>query len=225
MRFDIITIFPQIFDSYFNESIIKRAREQKLVDIRIHDLRQFAKDKHKKVDDKAYGGGPGMVLKVEPIAAAVNFILKGDAKIRNKKVKILLFSAGGKQFDAKMAREWSVKYNRVIMIAGHYEGVDERIFPLLKSGGYQLQAVSVGPYVLTGGEIPAMVVVDAVSRHIPGVLGKSESLEENRFGPGLPAYTRPGIFEWKGKKYKVPAILLSGNHKLIKEWRDKNLLT
>ena len=223
MRFDIITIFPKIFDSYFDESMIKRAREKKLVDIRVHDLRAFTKDKHRKVDDKAYGGGPGMVIKIEPIVKAIDSILKRKTKNEKRKTKVILFSAVGKQFDAKMAREWSKKYERIVMIAGHYEGIDERIFDVLKAKSYKLEAVSVGPYVLTGGEIPATVVVDTVSRHIPGVLGKSDSLEEKRFGAGLPAYTRPEVFEWptkgKKKKYVVPKVLLSGDHKKIEEWR------
>ncbi|KKU06041.1 MAG: tRNA (guanine-N(1)-)-methyltransferase [Parcubacteria group bacterium GW2011_GWA2_45_30] len=223
MRFDILTIFPHSFDSYLNESMIKHARAKKLVDIHIHDLRKFTRDKHKKVDDRPYGGGPGMVIKIEPIARAIDSILKvksQKSKVKSK-VKIILFSATGKQFDAKMAREWAKKYDRIIMIAGHYEGVDERIFKVLQTTNYKLQAISIGPYVLTGGELPALVVVDAVSRHIPGFLGKAESLEEKRYGIGLPVYTRPETFIHKGKKYKVPKILLSGDHKKIDAWRNK----
>ena len=225
MRFDIITIFPKIFDSYFNESMIKRAREKKLVDIRIHDLRKFSRDKHKKVDDRSYGGGPGMVLKIEPIIRAISSILsdKRQATSDKKKTKIIFFSASGKQFDAKMSRDWAKKYDRIIMIAGHYEGVDERIFSVLKAKSYKLEAVSIGPYVLTGGELPAMVVVDAVSRHIKGVLGKEESLEEKRHGVGVPMYTRPEIFKVKSKKYRVPKVLLSGDHKKIEEWRRSHV--
>ena len=214
MHFDIVTIFPGAFDSYFNESMIKRAREKKLVDIQIHDLRKFSRDKHKKIDNRPYGGGPGMVLKIEPMARAVGSILK--FKNKNEKVKILLFSAAGKQFNQKMAREWAKKYSSIIMIAGHYEGVDERI-----KKAFNLEEISMGPYVLTGGELPSMVVVDAVSRHIPGVLGKKESLEEKRHGVGIPTYTRPEVFEYKGKKYRVPKVLLSGDHKKIEEWRRK----
>jgi len=219
MRFDIITIFPHMFDSYFNESIIKRAQEKKLVDIHVHDLRKFSRDKYKKVDDRPYGGGPGMVLKIEPIAGALCSILKTMGK--KQKTKVILFSAAGKQFDAKTAREWSKKYVRIIMVAGHYEGVDERITKVLQVTSHKLQVISVGPYVLTGGEIPAMIVVDAVSRHISGVLGKLESLEEKRLGVGIPMYTRPEVFIYKGKKYAVPKVLLSGNHKKIEEWRRK----
>lgn len=219
MRFDIITIFPKIFDSYLNESMMKRARAKKLVDIRIHDLRKFTRDKHKKVDDRPYGGGPGMVLKIDSIAKAIESILK-----IKKNVKVILFSADGKQFDSKMAANWAKKYDRIIMIAGHYEGVDDRIFKVLKSKIYNLQSISIGPYVLTGGELPALVVVDAVSRHIPGFLGKEKSLEEKRHGIGIPVYTRPEVFAWQGKKYRVPKVLLSGDHKKIEEWRKKHIL-
>jgi len=210
MRFDIITIFPGMFDSYINESIIKRAREKKLVDIHVHDLRSFTEDKHNKVDDRPFGGGPGMVLKAEPLARAIGSIPK------KKKHIIVLFSAGGELFDAPRTRAWIKKYDQVIMIAGRYEGVDERIKKIFK-----IQEISIGPYVLTGGELPAMVVMDALSRHIPGVLGKEESLEEMRYGVGLPAYTRPEVFEYKRKKYRIPEELLSGNHALIEEWRKK----
>ena len=221
MRFDILTIFPNIFDSYLNESIIKRAREQKLVDIRVHNIRTFANDTHKKVDDRPFGGGPGMVMKVEPLVCALDDILH-TSKIKKSKRKIILFSAGGEQFDAKKAAQWPKKYDQIIMIAGRYEGVDERIFKFLQATSYKLQALSIGPYVLTGGELPAMVLIDAISRHIPGVLGKEESLEETRYGVGVPTFTRPEVFEYKGKKYRVPKELLSGDHKKIGEWRRKH---
>lgn len=220
MRFDIITIFPKIFDSYLNESMIKRARRNMLVDIRVHDLRRFTRDKHKKVDDRPYGGGPGMILKVEPIARAVSSL---KLKARSEKLNVILFSASGKQFTQKMARDWAKKYDRIVMIAGHYEGIDERIKKLFHNSGFRFQEISIGPYVLTGGELPAMVVIDAVSRHIPGVLGKEESLEEKRQGIGVPMYTRPEISEWRGKKYRVPKVLLSGDHKKIEEWRIKHV--
>ena len=232
MRFDIITIFPNIFDSYFNESMIKRARAKKLVDIRIHDLRKFSRDKHKKVDDRPYGGGPGMVLKAEPILRAIEWLLKPSIskskfliskQSLNSKLKILivLFSPAGKQFDQKMSRELAGKYNRIIMIAGHYEGIDARLVPAIRNLKLGIRHLSIGPYVLTGGELPAMVVVDAVSRHIKGVLGKVESLEEKRHGIGLPVYTRPEIFKWRGKSYRAPKMLLSGNHAGIQNWLSK----
>ncbi len=217
MKFDIITIFPKIFDSYLNESMIKRAQAKKLVDIRIHDLREFALNKHKKVDDRPYGGGPGMVLKVEPLIKVISSILQNKSK-KDKKIKIILFSAAGKQFDGKMAANWAKQHRQLVMIAGHYEGVDERVRKIFK-----LEEISIGPYVLTGGELPALIMVDAVSRHLPGFLGKEQSLEEKRLGVGVPMYTRPEIFFWQKKKYKVPEVLISGDHKKITEWRKSNI--
>jgi len=214
MRFDIITIFPEMFDSYFDESILKRAREKKLVEFRVYDLRDFSRDLHKKVDDKPYGGGPGMVMQIEPLARALSSVIPAKAGIQKSRTKIILFSAAGKQFDARQAAQWAEKYEQIVMIAGRYEGVDSRIKKL-----YKVQEISIGSYVLTGGELPAMVVADAVSRHIPGVLGNEESLEERRHGVGGAVYTRPEIFAWHGKKYRVPKILLSGDHRKIEQWR------
>ena len=204
MKFDIITIFPNTFDSYFKESIIKRAQEKHLIKINIHNLRDYTTDKHKTVDDKPYGGGPGMVLMIEPIYKAVKKI-KGKSK-----AKVILFSAKGKKFDQKMAKRFS-KLDKLIMICGHYEGVDERIAKHIAD-----EEISIGDYILTGGEIPGMIVVDAVTRLIPGVLGKKESLEEIK--GSYPVYTRPEIFN----KLKVPKTLLSGDHKKIEEWRKKH---
>jgi|SRR3989344_1588223 len=221
MQFDIITIFPKIFNSYLDESIFKRAQKNGKIKINIINLRDFANDKHKTVDEKPYGGGPGMVFKIEPMAQAIGSILNLKSqisKVKNK-VKIILFSASGKQFDSKMASDFAKKYNRIVMIAGRYEGVDERIKKIVRDSGFGICELSIGPYVLTGGELPAMIVVDAISRHIPGVLGKIESLEEKRYGVGVPAYTRPEVFIYRGKKYKVPKVLLSGNHKKIENWR------
>jgi tRNA (guanine37-N1)-methyltransferase len=204
IQFDIITIFPDIFQSYFNESIIKRAQKEGLVKIKIHNLRDYTNDKHKTVDDKPYGGGPGMVMKIEPIYKAVQF---SKSKIKNQKSKIILFSPKGKKFDQKMARRFS-RLDRLILICGRYEGVDERVAKYIAD-----EEVSVGDYVLTGGEIPAMIVIDAVSRFIPRVLGKHESLEEIK--GSYPVYTRPEKF----LKWSVPKVLLSGNHKKIEKWR------
>lgn len=220
MRFDIITIFPEAFNSYLNTSILKRAQKNKKIKINIINLRDFATDRHKTVDGKPYGGGPGMVFKIEPLVKVIGSILK--LKNKNEKVKIILFSASGKQFNSKIAADFAKKYDRIIMIAGHYEGVDERIFKVLSAIGYRPSAISVGPYVLTGGELPTMVVIDAISRHLPSVLGKYESLEEKRYGVGVPMYTRPEIFVYHGKKYKVPKVLLSGNHKKIENWRKQH---
>jgi len=157
-----------------------------------------------------------MVVKLEPLIRAISSL---KLKVKNEKVKVILFSASGKQFNAKMASDWAKKYNRIVMIAGHYEGVDERIKKVVSDLGFRISDLSIGPYVLTGGELPALVVVDAVSRHIPGFLGKEESLEEKRHGVGVPVYTRPEIFRWKGKTYLVPEVLLSGDHKKIEGWR------
>jgi tRNA (guanine37-N1)-methyltransferase len=206
MKFNIITIFPEIFNSYFNESIIKRAQEKKLVNIKIHNLRDFTDDKRKTVDDSPYGGGPGMVMMAEPILRVVN-------KIKKDKAKVILFSLRGKKLDQKMAKRFS-KLDQLIMICGRYEGVDERVAKYIVD-----EEVSIGDYVLTGGEIPAMIVVDAVSRFIPGVLGKHESLEEIK--GSYPVYTRPESIIINKKKRVVPEVLLSGDHKKIEEWRKK----
>jgi len=221
MQFDIITIFPKIFNSYFNESIILRAQKSGKIKINIVDLRKFSIDRHKKIDDKPYGGGPGMVFKVEPLARAIELI-KLKAKSQKLKTKVILFSPTGKQFNSKMAVDWAKKYNHIIMIAGHYEGVDERIQKIIGNWKLKIENLSVGPYVLTGGELPAMIVIDAVSRHISGVLGKNKSLEEERLGVGVPVYTRPDVFIYKGKKYSVPKVLLSGDHKKIEIWRKEH---
>lgn len=236
MKFDIITIFPEIFDSYLNESILKRAQKKNLIKIKIHNLRDFAADRHKKVDDKPYGGGPGMVLKIEPLVKALGSILR----ISKSKSQIILFSPAGKKFNQKMAAEWAKKHKQLILIAGRYEGVDERVKKVIRNLKLEIIELSVGPYVLTGGELPAMIVIDAVSRHIPGVLGEEESLEEKRLGIGVPVYTRPEVFKWpirqalleserprsrrqgKQKKYRVPKVLLSGNHQKIEEWHRRH---
>jgi tRNA (guanine37-N1)-methyltransferase len=229
MLFNIITIFPHIFDSYIQESIIKRAQEKKLVSIRVHDLRDFTSDKHKTVDDKPYGGGAGMVLKPQPILDAVTKIRNQKSEIKNSKVVIL--SAKGKLFTQSMARSWAKKHDSVLFISGRYEGIDERVKKVLKA-----EEVSIGPYVLTDGDVAAMVIISAVTRLIPGVI-TFESLEEEshwnqvlkketseKKGGALeyPHYTRPEVLEYNGKTYRVPKVLMSGNHKGIKEWRDKN---
>jgi len=161
-----------------------------------------------------------MVLKIEPLARALGSILRTQSlELRTKKTKVILFTAAGKQFTQKMARDWAKKYDRIIMIAGHYEGVDERIKKVVENWKLKIENLSIGPYVLTGGELPAMVLIDAVSRYVPGFLGKMESLEEKRYGVGVPVYTRPEVFKIRGKEYRVPEVLLSGNHKKIEEWR------
>jgi len=207
MQFDIITIFPKIFDSYFKESIIQRAQKAKTIKIKIHNLRDFTSDRHKTVDDRPFGGGIGMVMKAGPIYKAIS-------KIKKKGGKVILFTPRGKKFDQRTAYKLS-KIKQIILICGRYEGIDERVRKIVD------MEVSIGEYVLMGGEIPAMVVVESVSRLIPGVLGKKELLKERiTEGKGFveyPQYTRPEIF----KKWKVPKVLLSGNHKEIDKWRKK----
>ncbi|MBI2013652.1 MAG: tRNA (guanosine(37)-N1)-methyltransferase TrmD [Candidatus Colwellbacteria bacterium] len=217
MQFDVITLFPKVLEPYLNESILGRAVRNNLITVKLHNLRNFSRDKHKKVDDRQYGGGPGMVLQIKPIITAVTKVTV--SKVTNKP-KVIIFSAAGKQFDDKMARRFA-KEKSLVLVAGRYEGIDARVLKILKDQGYKAEEVSIGPYILTGGEIPALAVIDAVARKIPGVLGKSESLEEKRFGAGVPVYTRPEVFEYKGKKYRVPNALLSGHHKKIEEWRTK----
>ncbi|MEA1936559.1 MAG: tRNA (guanosine(37)-N1)-methyltransferase TrmD [Patescibacteria group bacterium] len=256
MQFEIITIFPKIFDSYFNESILARARKEKLIKINTHNLRDYTSDKHKTVDDTPYGGGAGMVLKVEPIYKALVKIIgesklkcfrkgiksglypfssqssierlrRGDKnqelKIKNNsknKTKIILLSAKGKKFDQAMAKRLS-KLDKLVLICGRYEGVDERVAKNLAD-----EEISAGDYILTGGEIPAMIIVDAVSRLIKGVVGNEESIKEESFSKKdyleYPHYTRPENFSPNKKtNWKVPAVLLSGNHKNIQNWKEK----
>ncbi len=225
IRFDIITAFPEAFDSYFNVSILKRARKKKLIDLRVYNLRTWAKDRHKTIDDRPYGGGAGMVLKVEPIWKAVKFLKSKIKKEKFKKVRVILFSAKGRVMTQQDVRRWS-KYDRLILICGHYEGVDERVAKYIAD-----EEISIGEYVLSGGEIPAMVVVDAITRIVPGALGNEYSIEEESFSkPGYreyPQYTRPEVFKIKDEKgrikeLRVPKILLSGNHQKILEWRKKH---
>ncbi len=218
IQFDIITIFPKIFDSYLKESFIKKAQEEGKIKIGIHDLRKFAKDRHKSVDDRPYGGGLGMVLKVEPISKAVNALRK--QKTKSKKQKIILFTPRGKKFDQKTAYNFS-KLDRIIMICGRYEGVDERVAEHIAD-----VELSIGDYDLMGGELPAMIIVETISRLLPGVLGKPQFLKERitkeKGFVEYPQYTRPEVFQVKkGVKWRVPKVLLSGNHKKIGEWRKK----
>jgi len=216
MRFDIITIFPNIFGSYLKESIIKRAQTKKIVKINIHNLRDYTKDKRKTVDDRPYGGGFGMVLMVEPIFQAVKDIKK---KSRAKKRKVILLSAKGKKFNQKMAQRFS-KLDQLILICGRYEGIDERVAKHIAD-----EEISVGDYILTGGELPAMNIVDTVTRLVPGVIAKG-SLEEESFSKEeyieYPHYTRPESVKINGRERKVPKILLSGNHQKIDEWQKKH---
>jgi len=217
MRFHVITIFPDIFDSYLNESILGRAIKGKLISIRFYNPRDFIKDNrnktgYKPVDDKPYGGGPGMVMKAEPLLKAVTKAL-GSSKGKSRKFLIINFIPSAEKFTTNTAKNISKKYTDVILICGRYEGIDARVDKILKT-----KKISIGDYVLTGGEIPAMVLVDSISRQIPGVLGKYESLEEERVSSSE-VYTRPEILKYKNKNYKVPKVLLSGNHKDIENWK------
>ena len=219
LNFDIISIFPKIFDSYLEASLIDRAQKKKLIKINVHDLRKWTTDRHKTVDDRPYGGGLGMVLKVDSIYKAVRDIKR---KKRTKKRKIILFTPRGKQFNQRTAHSLS-KMNHIVMICGRYEGVDERV-----SKNIADMELSIGEYDLMGGELPAMVVIESISRLIPGVLGKPALLKERitkeKGFIEYPQYTRPEVFKpKKGVKWKVPKVLLSGNHKKIEEWRKKRL--
>lgn len=211
MRFDIITIFPDAVKTFLNESILKRAQENKKVQFFVHNLRDYTLDKHKKVDDKPFGGGPGMVMGPQPIFDAVK-------KIKGRKaVKVILMCPTGTKLTQKKARELAKEKN-LILICGHYEGVDERVRTHLVD-----ECISIGDYVLTGGELPALVLVDSVARLISGVLGREESLHEESFDQNLleyPQYTRPANF----RGIKVPDMLLSGHHLEIKKWRKEQSL-
>ena len=207
IHFHIVTLFPESIEGYFKSSMLKRAQEDKKIKVHLYNPKDFAKSYKERIDRRPYGGGPGMVL-------APEFVLKAADKALKKagKATALFFSPGGGLFDAKMAKSLS-RQKHIIMIAGHYEGVDARVEKILKA-----KRISIGPYVLTGGELPAAIVVDAVARHVKGVLGDKDSLEENR--TASPAvYTRPDVLVWKKKKYPVPEVLKSGHHAKIEEWK------
>jgi len=221
MVFDIITIFPNLFDSFLKESFIKKAQEKRLIKINIHNLRDFTKDIHKTVDDRPFGGGFGMVIKVEPVYRAVSTL---KLKVKNEKLKVILFTPRGKKFNQRIAYRLS-KLNRIILICGRYEGVDERVAKHIAN-----LELSIGDYDLMGGELPAMVVIETVARLIPGVLGKPQLLKERitkekGFIEYL-QYTRPEVFKPKrGIKWQVPEVLLSGHHQKIADWRKKHQKT
>jgi len=228
MKFDILTIFPKFFESFKTEALILRAQKKELVEINIHNLRDYADDARGTVDDRPYGGGAGMVLMFPPIYKAIEKI-KSKIKGKSKKTKIIVFNPKGNKFTQAMAREWS-KLDRVVMVCGRYEGIDERVMTELAD-----EEISIGDYVLFGGEVPAMVVMEAVTRLIPGAIGKQESLKDESFNDAgemgreqltkfieYPHYTRPEVVVVKKKKVKVPEVLLSGDHKKIEEWKKKN---
>jgi tRNA (guanine37-N1)-methyltransferase len=205
MKIDVLTLFPAMFAGPLDESIVKRAREAKLLDLKIHNLRDWTHDRHKIVDDRPFGGGPGMLLKVEPLFEAIE-------SLQREKTKVILLSPSGRKFDQSIARELAQSED-LLLVCGSYEGFDERVREALTD-----DELSIGDYVLTNGALPAMVVIDAVARLLPGVLGDDESSRDESFSHGLleyPQYTRPAEF----RGMKVPEVLLSGNHAEIEKWR------
>ena len=202
-----------MFDSYLKESILGRAIKEKKISVKFYNPMDFCEPK-RRIDDRPYGGGPGMVLRPELFLSAVAKAL-ADKKAKKGKIKIIIFSPSGKKFDTSYAKISAKKYTDIILISGRYEGIDARVRKILKA-----EEISIGDYVLTGGELPAMVLVDSISRQIPGVLGKYESLEEERVSSS-DAYTRPEILKYKGKNYKVPKVLLSGHRAKIDEWKTR----
>lgn len=213
MQFDIITLFPGLFDSFLNESLLFKARKKRLITVCVHGLRNYATDKHKTVDDKPYGGGPGMLLKVEPLVKALEAVQRKS----KKNARVILLTPSGKQMTQKNIERYARRYEHIILLCGRYEGFDARIKK------YVDEEVSVGPYVLNGGEVAAMALIEAASRLVPGVVGNPESLKEESHsfhGVGeYPQYTRPEIF----RGAKVPRVLLSGDHGTISQWRKKRM--
>ncbi len=212
IRFDILSVFPEMFSSPLQTSLLKKAQEKGLIDVRLWDIRHYAEDKHRMTDDAPYGGGGGMVMKVEPIDRALAAVAPAPGE-----TLVILLTPQGETFNQQMAEQLS-RYERLVLVCGHYEGVDERVREYLVE-----KEVSIGDYILTGGELSALVLVDAVSRLIPGVLGNSESAACDSFSMGLleyPHYTRPGSY----RGWDVPEVLLSGNHAEIELWRRKESL-
>lgn len=216
MRFDILTIFPHIFDSYFQESILRIAQEKQKIEIHVHDIRQYTKNKHKKTDDLPYGGGPGMVMMVQPIYDCLK------AVPRLPKSRVIMFDPGGTEYTQVHAKHYGESYSQIIMLCGRYEGFDERVYNLVD------ERISIGKYVLSGGEIPAMIVTETVTRLLSGVLGDDDSSKDETFSGNLdyveyPQYTRPETFTTaEGQDWTVPPVLLSGNHAEIDTWRKEN---
>jgi len=222
MHFHIITLFPDVCEPYTSAGVLDRAQKTdkgkgakvrgKKIDVSYYNPRDFTKDKHKKVDDRPYGGGPGMVMMAEPVLKAWEKAV--GRKRDQKKIKTLIMSPRGKMFTNDVAKDYAKSYDHLVLISGRYEGIDSRVKDILNA-----EEVSVGDYVLTGGELPALTIVDAVARQIPGVLGTFESLEDERVTSGV-TYTRPEILTYKKKKHSVPEVLLQGNHKEIEKWRN-----
>ncbi len=210
IHFHIVTLFPDSIEAYLSSSILGRAREKKLIKISYYDPKKFTVGKHRRVDQRPYGGGPGMILEPTAVLKAADKALKGK-----RGVEKLFFATDGKLFDEADAKKLSKKKD-ILFISGRYEGVDARVQKILKA-----KKVSVGPYVLTGGELPAATLIDAISRFVPGVLGKAESLERSRVS-SPEVYTRPDVLTWKGRKYKVPEVLKSGHHAKIDAWKQSS---
>ncbi|MEX0909884.1 MAG: tRNA (guanosine(37)-N1)-methyltransferase TrmD [Candidatus Paceibacterota bacterium] len=210
MKFHIITAFPSMILPVLEESMMKRAIKTGLITVRVYNLRDYTDNKHKKIDARPYGGGPGMVLSAEPILRAHK-----KAKGRKRKVLTVLLSPRGTQWSKDQAVSFSQKYTDIILICGHYEGIDARVEKILKP-----LKVSIGPFVLTGGELPALMIVDSVSRFMSGVLGNEKSLEDSRVSTDE-LFTRPEVLKWAKKSHKVPPVLLSGNHERIEKWRSE----
>lgn len=213
IHFHIVTLFPESIEPYLKSSIIGKAQEKKKIKISFYDPKDFTHDKYGRVDRRPYGGGPGMVLEPDAMLRATQ-----KAIGKRKGVEKIFFSTDGAQFDEAMAQKLSKKKD-IVFICGHYEGVDARVEKLLKA-----KKVTVGPYVLTGGELPAATMIDAIARFVPEVLGKPQSLERSRVS-SPEVYTRPEVLEWKKKKYRVPKVLLSGNHAEIEKWKKRGLET
>jgi tRNA (guanine37-N1)-methyltransferase len=232
MHFHVITLFPESFDSYINESIIGRAIKSKKIKINFVNPRMFVTGKYKKVwpdgnvqrivDDRPYGGGPGMMLRAEPILKSVESIIKKIEKRKTKSKTLIVFlSPSGELFTTDYAKKTATTFTDIMFICGRYEGIDSRVITILskqKNKAIQFTQISIGDYVLTGGELPAMVMIDCVSRQIPGVLGNFDSREEERVSSSE-IYTRPEVLIWNKKKYTVPPVLLSGDHKKLEEWK------
>jgi len=219
MRFHIITLFPKAFSSYLGESILKRAIQDSKIKVSFYNPRDFTRDKRQRIDRPPYAGGPGMVIQAEPVIKAIEAALKQTTdnrqSTRKSNTKIIFLSPSEKQFTNQYAHKVSKIYKDVVIICGRYEGIDARVKKIFK-----MDEISVGPFVLTGGELPAMIIMDVMSRQVRGVLGNFDSLEERRVSTS-DVYTRPEVFKYKGKSYRVPKILLSGNHAAIGKWKKE----
>jgi tRNA (guanine37-N1)-methyltransferase len=223
MQFHVITLFPEMCEAYTSASVLGRAQKTekgkgakvrgKKIEVKYYNPREFTKDKHKKVDERPYGGGPGMVMQAEPILRAWEKAV--GKKKDQKKIKTLIMSPRGRLFTNEVAKEYAKKYEHLVLISGRYEGIDARVQEILDA-----EEVSVGDYILTGGELPALTIIDSVSRQIPGVLGTFESLEDERPTTGE-TYTRPEVLKYKKKEFAVPKVLVEGNHKEIEKYRSK----